>query len=71
MLGNCLPKHVIEGKIEGRKDVTGKRERRIKQLLDDLEENRGLGKLKEEALDRTVWRTQFGSGCGPFVRQFI
>jgi hypothetical protein len=26
--GNCLLKHVIEGKIEGRVEVTGKRRRR-------------------------------------------
>jgi hypothetical protein len=25
--------------------------------------------LKEEALDRTQWRTRFGSGYGPVVRQ--
>jgi hypothetical protein len=25
--------------------------------------------LKEEALDRTVWRTGFGRGCGSVVRQ--
>jgi len=25
--------------------------------------------LKEEALDRTAWRTLFGSVCGPVVRQ--
>jgi hypothetical protein len=25
--------------------------------------------LKEEALDRTVWKTRFGSGYGPVVRQ--
>jgi hypothetical protein len=25
--------------------------------------------LKEEALDRTQWRTRFGKGCGPVVRQ--
>jgi hypothetical protein len=25
--------------------------------------------LKEEALDRTVWRTRFGRGYGPVVRQ--
>jgi len=31
---NCLLKHVIEGKIEGRVEVTGRRERRRKQLLD-------------------------------------
>jgi len=33
---NCLSKHVIEGKIEGRIEVTGRRGRRRKQLLDDL-----------------------------------
>jgi hypothetical protein len=26
-------------------------------------------KLKEEALDRTLWRTRFGRGYGPVVRQ--
>jgi len=31
---NCLLKHIIEGKIEGRTDVTGSRGRRRKQLLD-------------------------------------
>jgi hypothetical protein len=25
--------------------------------------------LKEEALDRTLWRTRFGRGYGPSVRQ--
>jgi len=34
-------KHVIEGKIEGRIEVSGKRERRCKQLLDDLKEKTG------------------------------
>jgi len=28
-----------------------------------------LRKLKEEALDRTRWRTRFGRGYGPIVRQ--
>jgi hypothetical protein len=39
--GNCLLKHVIEGKIKGRTEVTGRRARRSKQLLDDLQEMRG------------------------------
>jgi hypothetical protein len=30
---NCPVKHIIEGKIQ----LTGRRERRLKQLLDDLE----------------------------------
>ena len=32
-------------------------------------ERRGYSHLKEEALDRTVWRTRFGRGFGPVVRQ--
>jgi len=58
---NCLLKHVIEGKIEGRIAVTGRRVRRHKQLLDDVTEGGGYCKLKEEVLDRTVCRTGFGS----------
>jgi hypothetical protein len=60
---------VIEGKVEGRIEMTGRRGRRRKQLLDDLEEKRRYCKLKEEALDSTVWRTRFGRGYGPVVRQ--
>jgi len=47
---NFLLKHVIEGKIEGRIAVTGRRVRRREQLLDDLKKRRGYWKLKEEAL---------------------
>jgi hypothetical protein len=68
---NCLPKHVTEGKLEGRTEMTGRRGRRRKQLLDDLKEKTGYWKLKEEALDRTVWRTRFGRDYGPVVRQTI
>jgi hypothetical protein len=49
--------------------MTGKRGRRRKQLLNDLKEKRGYWKLKEEALDRTLWRTRFGRAFGPVVRQ--
>jgi hypothetical protein len=35
---NCLLKHVIEGKLEGRIEMTGRRGRRRKQLLNDLKE---------------------------------
>jgi hypothetical protein len=51
---NCLLKHVIERKREGIIEVTGGRGRRRKQLLDDLKENTGYRKLREEAPDRTV-----------------
>jgi len=40
-----------------------------KQLQDDLKDKTGYGKLKEEALDHTHWRTCFGRGYGPVVRQ--
>jgi hypothetical protein len=33
---NCLLKHVIEGKMEGRIQVTGRRRRKCKQLLDGV-----------------------------------
>jgi hypothetical protein len=49
--------------------MTERRGRRRKQLLDDLKEKRGHWKLKEEALDRTLWRIRFGRGYGPVVRQ--
>jgi hypothetical protein len=62
----CLLKHVTEGKIEGTIEVTGRRGRRGKQLLDVT---RGYWKLKEEALDRTLWRTGFGRGYGPTFRK--
>jgi hypothetical protein len=37
---NCLLKQVIEGKLEGRIEMTGRRGRRRKQRLDDLKEKR-------------------------------
>jgi hypothetical protein len=48
---NCLPKHVIEGKIEGRIEVIGRRGGRRRQLLDNLTEKRRYWKLKKDALD--------------------
>jgi hypothetical protein len=63
-----LIKHVTEGKIARRIEVTAWRRRRRAQLL-DLKETRGYWKLKEEALDRTLWRTRFGRGYGPIVKQ--
>jgi len=66
---NCLLKHVTEGKMEGKLVVTGRRGRRSKQLLNELQEKTGYWKLKEEALDRILWRTGFGRGYGSVVRQ--
>jgi hypothetical protein len=53
---NCLLKHVIERKLEGRIEMMGRGGTRRKQLLDDLKEKRRYWKLKEEALDRTLWK---------------
>ena len=66
---NCLLKQVIEGKIKGEMEVTRRRGRRRKKLLDDLKDRRGYSHLKEEALDRTMWSNRFGGGFGPVVRQ--
>ena len=62
----CL---VIEGKIKREMEVARKRGRRHKKLLYDLKDRRGYSHLKEEALDRTLWRHRFGGGFGPVIRQ--
>jgi len=54
-------KHVVDGRVEGRTEVTGRR--------GGLKEKRDCCKLKEEALDRTLWRNDFGGIYGPAVRQ--
>jgi hypothetical protein len=66
---NCLLQRVTEGKIKGGLEVTGRRGRRRRKLLDDLKERRGYCHLKEEALDRIMWRARFGRGFGLDVRQ--
>ena len=59
---NYLLKQVIEGKIKGKMEVARRRGRRCRKLLDDLKDRRGYCHLKEEALDRTMWRNRFGGG---------
>jgi len=66
---NCLLKQFIEGKVKGEIEVIRRRGRRRKKLLDDLKYRRRYSYLKEEALDRTIWRNRFGGGFGPVVRQ--
>ena len=73
---NYLNRHIIEGAIERKIDVT-----RIiiiiiiiiiimrKQLLDDIKEKRRHCKFKEEALERPLCRTHFGKVYGLIVRQ--
>jgi hypothetical protein len=60
---NCFLKHVIEGKMEEKIAVTRILGRRLKQLPD------ALRKVKDEALERKVWRTCFRRGYKPVVRQ--
>ena len=62
-------KHFIEGKIEGKTEVKGRRRRRGEQLLDDIKETTGYWKWKQEGLYRTLWRTGFGRSCEPVGKQ--
>jgi hypothetical protein len=66
---NSLLQRVVEGKIKGRIEVTGRRGRRRRKLLDEFKERRGYSHLKEEALDCTVWTAGFGRGFGSVVRK--
>jgi hypothetical protein len=54
--GFCFLKHVILGTVQG----TGKRGEERKQVLYDLQNKRRYRKLKEKAVDSTLWRTRFG-----------
>jgi hypothetical protein len=65
---NCLLQRVIEEKIQGWIEMTGRQGRRRRKLLDDRKERTGYSHFKEEALDRTIWRARFGRGFGPVVR---
>jgi len=49
----------------------GGRRRRRKQQLDDLKEKIGKCKLKEDALDSTVWSTSFGRDYRRVARQYV
>ena len=66
---NYFLKQVIERKIKGEMEVTRRRGRRRRKLLDDLKDRRRYSHLKEEALDRTMWRNLVGGGFEPVVRQ--
>jgi methyltransferase-like protein len=61
---NCLLKQGIEGKIQGKIEVTRRRGRRRKKLLDDLGDRKGYSHLKEEALDRIKWRNRLEEALG-------
>jgi hypothetical protein len=66
---NCLLQQIMGGKIKGVIKMTGRRGRKRRKLLEDLKVSREDSHLKEEALDRTMWKTCFGRSFGPVVRQ--
>jgi hypothetical protein len=43
---NCLIRDVTEGKEKGKMEVTGRRGRKYKQLLDDLKKNKKILELE-------------------------
>jgi hypothetical protein len=47
-------------KETGKDIVIGRRERRRKQLRNNIKETKTYWKLKAKELDRTVWRIRFG-----------
>ena len=57
---NCLLQQVVERKIKGQIEVAWRRGRRRKKLLDDVKDRRWYSQLKEETLDRSMWRNRFG-----------
>jgi hypothetical protein len=67
---NCLLQRVTEGKTEGEIKVTGRQRRRRRKLLDDLKNRNVYSHLKEEALERSMWRARIGRGFGPVVRHY-
>jgi hypothetical protein len=66
---NCFLQQVIEGKVKGGIEMTGRRGRRCRKLLYGLKERRGFSHLKEEDLDSKMWRARFGRDFEPVVRQ--
>ena len=61
-------KRDVKGKIERRIEETRKREKRLKQLMEELTKKRGCCISKAEALDRSMLRTRLERGSGPVVR---
>jgi hypothetical protein len=59
LVTNCLTKHVIEVKIEGRVRVTGRRGERRKQLLGEPYENEKMlkeGSTGSHCVENWVWK---------------
>ena len=64
-----LIKQVIEGKTKREMEVKRRLGRRRWKLLDEIKDRRGYSYLKEESLDRFMWRNRFGGGFEPVVIQ--
>ena len=59
MRRNCLFWQVTEGKIEGRIEATGRRERILRQLLDDIKENNiqeTERSSRSHCLENSLWK---------------
>ena len=67
MRRNCLLRHVIDRKIRR----SGRRERKPKQLLDNLKATKRQWKLKEDTLNRTAWRTALEDAVEIVARQIV
>src|SRR5215469_354309 len=65
---NFLLKLVVEEEIQRRIEGKRRRGRRRKHLLDRVNKENRYWNLKEEALDRSVWRTLYGRGYELLVR---
>jgi hypothetical protein len=66
---NVLLHQFIDCRIKRGIEVTGRRGRRRRELLDDLKERRGYSHLNGEGVDRCMWRARGGRGFRPVVRQ--
>ena len=64
---NCLLKYVIQGKVQGRIDVIGRRGRRRQQLLNDLKEIR---EIRDGAALVTTYQTTRCHSKGPRLSYF-
>jgi hypothetical protein len=55
---NCLPQRVIEGKIKGGIEVTRRRGRKRRKLLDDLKDRRGFegGSARSHYVESSIWK---------------
>jgi hypothetical protein len=58
---NCLLRQVIEGKMKGGIEVTGRRGRRRRRLLDELKEREGIltsegGSSRLHYVESSLWK---------------